>query len=403
MSEMKQSGRECKRRVLVVTGTRAEFGLLRPVMNAVLDREELELVVVAAGSHLVQPALTYREVKAEFEVADSVPMQVAGKVGRREDVEAVGRGISRFGRSFTMLEPDWVVVLGDRIEAFAAASAASIGGWALAHIHGGDRAEGVADEAMRHAITKLSQLHLPATAGSGERILRMGEDPDRVFVVGSPAVDGLGVVPEMSDADFGELGSPEVVVMMHPCGRSDEIEGAEMRKVLEAVKGKRVVVMAPNLDAGRRGILDAIGEVVGKEKTPSVRCADTSPGSPGEAGRFVVRDHLVRDEFVGLLKRVGREGGALVGNSSSGLIECSVIGCPSVDVGVRQSGRERCSGWTVHVDAEGVGSALVDITSRTERGEEHPYGDGAAGVAIARVLAEVDPSVDGFVRKRCVY
>jgi len=388
MSEMKQSGTERKRRVLVVTGTRAEFGLLRPVMNAVLDREELELIVVAAGSHLVQPAVTYREVKAEFEVADSVPMQTAGKVGRREDVEAVGKGISRFGRSFTMLEPDWVVVLGDRIEAFAAASAASIGGWALAHIHGGDRAEGVADEAMRHAITKLSQLHLPATAGSGERILKMGEPEDRVFVVGSSAVDGLGVVPEMSDADFGELGSPEVVVMMHPCGRSDEIEGAEMRKVLEAVKGKRVVVMAPNLDAGRRGIVDAIGEVEGNDGV-------------------VVREHLVRDAFVGLLKRVGREGGTLVGNSSSGLIECSVIGCPSVDVGVRQSGRERCSGWTVHVDLEdgsgGIVRAIEDITSRTDRGGEHPYGGGTAGVAIARVLAEVDPCVDGFVRKRCSY
>lgn len=121
----------------------------------------------------------------------------------------------------------------------------------------------------------------------------------------------------------------------------------------------------------------------------------------------MVLEHLVRDAFVGLLKRVGREGGALVGNSSSGLIECSVIGCPSVDVGVRQSGRERCSGWTVHCEADGVDGALEDITKRTEgrteRGDGHPYGDGKAGVAIARVLAEVDPCVDGFVRKRCVY
>ena len=384
MSELTQSDIGRKRRVLVVTGTRAEFGLLRPVMNAVLDREELELLVVAAGSHLVQPAVTYREVKAEFAVADSVPMQTAGKVGRREDVEAVGRGIARFGRSFTMLEPDWVVVLGDRIEAFAAASAASIGGWALAHIHGGDRAEGVADEAMRHAITKMANLHLAATSGSGERILKMGEPGDRVFVVGSSAVDGLGVIPEMGDEMFLELGEPEVVVLMHPCGRGDEVEGEEMRKVLAAVAGKRVLVMMPNLDAGRRGIMDAIGEVEGNDGV-------------------VVRDHLVRDDFVGLLKRVGREGGALVGNSSSGLIECSVIGCPSVDVGVRQSGRERCDGWTVHCQADGVGGALQEITSRTDRGDMHPYGDGMAGVAIARVLAEVDQGAEGFTRKRCAY
>ncbi len=265
MSETELQNRGRKRRVLVVTGTRAEFGLLKPVMNAVLDRDELELLVVAAGAHLVQPALTFKEVKAEFEVADSIPMQTAGRVGRQEDVEALGKGIGRFGRSFSLLEPDWVVVLGDRIEAFAAASAASIGGWALAHIHGGDRAEGVADEAMRHAITKLSNLHLPATEGSAERIRRMGEDPERVFVVGSPAIDGLGVIPALGDGAYAELGSPEVVVLMHPCGRGDDVEAVEMRKVLKGVEGKRVLVMHPNLDPGRRGIVQAIKDVEGRE------------------------------------------------------------------------------------------------------------------------------------------
>ncbi|MDF1870783.1 MAG: UDP-N-acetylglucosamine 2-epimerase [Phycisphaerales bacterium] len=385
MSETELQNRGRKRRVLVVTGTRAEFGLLRPVMKAVLDREELELLVVAAGAHLVQPALTFKEVKAEFEVADSIPMQTAGRVGRQEDVEALGKGIGRFGRSFSLLEPDWVVVLGDRIEAFAAASAASIGGWALAHIHGGDRAEGVADEAMRHAMTKLSNLHLPATEGSAERIRRMGEDPERVLVVGSPAIDGLGVIPALGDGAYAELGSPEVVVLMHPCGREDDVEAEEMRKVLKSVEGKRVLVMHPNLDPGRRGIVQAIKEVEGREGV-------------------VVREHLVRDVFVGLLKRVGVEGGALVGNSSSGLIECSAIGCPSVDVGDRQSGRERCAGLTVHVESgDGVGDALRELCSCVDKGTAHPYGDGTAGVAIARMLAEIDPTVEGFTRKRCVY
>lgn len=374
-----------KRRVLVVTGTRAEFGLLKPVMRAVQDREELELLVVAAGSHLVQPALTFREVKAEFEVADSIPMQTAGRIGRAEDVEATGKGIGRFGRSFSLLEPDWVVVLGDRIEAFAAASAASIGGWALAHIHGGDRAEGVADEAMRHAITKMANVHLAATEGSAERIRRMGEVAERVFVVGSPAIDGLKVVPALGDGAYAALGSPEVVVLMHPCGRGDDVERDEMRKVLKSVEGKRVLVMHPNLDPGRRGIIEAIGEAEGNEE-------------------LVVREHLERDVFIGLLKRVGLEGGALVGNSSSGLIECSALGCPSVDVGIRQSGRERCAGMTVHVESgDEVGKALRELCSCVDKGSAHPYGDGTAGVQIARVLAGVDPSVDGFVRKRCVY
>ncbi|MGJ8636916.1 MAG: UDP-N-acetylglucosamine 2-epimerase [Phycisphaerales bacterium] len=448
MSELKR-----KRRVLVVTGTRAEFGLLRPVMKAVLDRSgdadgeggDLELLVVAAGSHLVQPAVTFREVKAEFAVADSIPMQTAGRVGRAEDVEAVGKGIGRFGRSFELLDPDWVVVLGDRIEAFAAASAASIGGRALAHIHGGDRAEGVADEAMRHAITKMANVHFAATEGSAERIVRMGEDPERVFTVGSPAIDGLGVIPPLGDGAYADLGAPEVVVLMHPCGRGDEVEREEMRLVLKGVEDKRVLVLAPNLDPGRRGIFEAIrewegktrlaedgqavapGQFVGEEKkTPSVReDADTSPApqrrSPGEEsksphpgplpggeGGRMYREHLERDVFVGLLRRVGVEGGALVGNSSAGLIECSALGCPSVDVGGRQSGRERCQGMTVHVESgDGVEvriqEALRELCSCVDRGSAHPYGDGTAGVQIARLLAGIDPSVEGFVRKRCVY
>lgn len=388
MSELKR-----KRRVLVVTGTRAEFGLLRPVMRAVLDRGgvdggedgDLELLVVAAGSHLVLPAVSFREIKAEFEIADSIPMQVAGRVGRDEDVEAVGRGISRFGRSFALLDPDWVVVLGDRIEAFAAASAASIGGRALAHIHGGDRAEGVADEAMRHAITKMANVHFPATEGSAERIRRMGEDPERVFVVGSPAIDGLSVIPALGDGAFAELGSPEVVVLMHPCGRGDDVERDEMRLVLQGFEGKRALVLAPNLDPGRRGIMEAILEVEGREGV-------------------AVREHLERDVFVGLLRRVGLEGGALVGNSSAGLIECSALGCPSVDVGVRQSGRERCAGMTVHVESgDGVEKALRELCSCVDKGSAHPYGDGTAGVQIARILAGIDPTVEGFVRKRCMY
>ncbi len=114
-------------RVAVVTGTRAEFGLLKPIMRAIDSHPKLELLVIAAGSHLIQPAETFRDVKAAFDIADSVPMQVAGRTGRYEDAEAVGHGVGRFARSFQRLNLDLVVVLGDRIEPFAAASAAVTG------------------------------------------------------------------------------------------------------------------------------------------------------------------------------------------------------------------------------------------------------------------------------------
>ncbi len=380
---MNESGQH---KVMVVTGTRAEFGLLRPVMHAIHAHPALELYVVAAGSHMVQPAVTFREVKAEFAIADSIPMQTAGKVGRLHDVESLGKGIARFGRSYDMNNPDMVVVLGDRIEAFAAASAASVGGIPLAHIHGGDRAEGVADEAMRHAITKLAHVHFPASNMSAKRIVKMGEDPAYVYVVGSPAIDGLDAINPLGDGAFVELGSPEVVVLMHPIGREDEEEAGAMRTVLESVNDKRVLVLHPNLDPGRRGIMEAI------ESAP----IDVQ-----------VRAGLPRDQFVGLLKRVGALGGVLVGNSSAGLIEAAALGCPSVDIGDRQSGRERCEGWTIHTkeSVESIRDAMEKVMQPGIERTAHPYGDGASGVQIADLIAKVlgHTTSRALIRKRCAF
>jgi UDP-hydrolysing UDP-N-acetyl-D-glucosamine 2-epimerase len=372
------------RTIAVVTGTRAEFGLLTPVMRAIQDRSDCRLLVIAAGSHLVQPALTFREVKAKFEVADSIPMQTVGKIGRLHDVEALGKGIGRFGRSFDRLRPDWVVVLGDRIEALGAAVAASVGGFALAHMHGGDRAEGVADDAMRHAITKLAHLHLAATRSSADRIIRMGEDESRVHVVGSPAIDSLGAIEPMGDAAYGELGSPKHVVLIHPTGRADEREEHDASIILRSIGDSPAIALHPNLDPGRDGIMRAL------LSAPS---------------NIKVVDHLPRDRFVGLLKRIGSSGGALIGNSSAGLIEASACGCPSVDIGDRQRGRERAEQWTIHAPCEpdSIAQALAEITSRTDRSTDHPYGDGRAGVCSAELLATVDPHEPALLRKLNAY
>lgn len=374
------AGAPRSRRVCVVTGSRAEYGLLRPVMRAIQKQPGLDLFVVAAGSHLIQPALTFREVKADFEVADSVPMQVAGRRSRLDDAEAVGAGISRFTRSFRGLEPDWVVVLGDRIEAFAAASAASIAGIGVAHIHGGDRAEGVADESMRHAITKLAHLHLPATAQSAERIERMGERKDRIRLVGSPAIDELAEIDTLDDEGFAALGSPDVVFLMHPVGKHDEDEEATAAAALDAIGDTPALLLHPNQDPGRNGMLRAI-------KAHDERSVKT-----------VVREHLKRETFVGLLKRIAGSG-VLVGNSSAALIEAAALGVASVDIGPRQAGRERPAS-VVHVDrAEAAREALSQ--ARAIGSVDHPYGDGTAGAKIAEILAEADAT--GLLRKRNTY
>jgi len=369
--------------VAVVTGTRADFGLLRPVMRAIDAHERLVLSVIVSGTHLIGDSSSVDAVIDAFPVEARVAMQRDGVVGRAADVAALGRGVSGFGVEFERLKPDVVLVLGDRIEAFAAASAGSVGGRLVAHIHGGDRAEGVADEAMRHAISKMAHVHFPATRLSAERLQRMGEDARWIFTAGSPAIDDLDSFDPLDDAALAKLGvehdQPFGVVLHHPCGLEPEVERSTMRVILGAIEGSdaidRLVLLAPNRDPGRESVLEVIGD------------------------RSMI-DHLPRDQFVGLLKRAS----VLVGNSSAGLIEAAALGLPVVNVGPRQAGRER-EGHVVDVelpvDEEGVGRA-IDRAVCLDCSLDHPYGDGDAGVRIADCLAGLIVECPS-VRKRCVY
>jgi UDP-hydrolysing UDP-N-acetyl-D-glucosamine 2-epimerase len=379
-------------RTAVITGSRAEFGLLRPVMRAIQQRQELELLVIAAGSHLVSPALTYRDVKQAFTIADAIPMQDAGKHSRADDIQSTAKGIARFGRSFERLRPDWIVLLGDRIEPFAAASAASIGGYAIAHIHGGDRAEGIADEALRHAITKLAHLHLAATPQSAERIVRMGERPEHIHTVGSPAIDGLADIPTISENDYAQLGHPQAVFLMHPVGRPSEHEetaaGDALAALLRFRGGTRTLALHPNYDPGREGIRRAL-EAAAEHHPQHIK----------------LLPHLPRDKFVGLLNRLAQTGGLLVGNSSAALIEAAALRLPAVDIGPRQSGRER-AGNVISAQSESeshIRAALESAAAIDRAALTHPYGDGRAGERIAALLARTNPHDPRLLRKHNVY
>jgi UDP-hydrolysing UDP-N-acetyl-D-glucosamine 2-epimerase len=355
-------------RVLGVTGSRAEFGLLEPVFRAIQARAELELVVVAAGAHLLRPAHTIDDVVRAFPVAARVAMQIEGRAGRAADAAAFARGAEGFARTIDALRPEWVLVLGDRIEAFAAASAAALGGTRVAHLHGGDRAEGVADESMRHAISKLAHLHGAASKASAERLLRMGEDADRVHVVGSPAIDGLAEIAGrdgLDDASFADLGRPELVVVLHPTGRPDDEEREIASNLLSACVARgRVLVLDPNSDPGRDGIVRAIE-------------------SFGDRVRRIA--HLPRSRWIGLLRRAR----VLAGNSSAGLIEAAALGVRVLDVGSRQAGRERAANVVScpETDLASVTAALEQAWSMSAPDGRHPYGDGRASERIADLLA----------------
>jgi UDP-hydrolysing UDP-N-acetyl-D-glucosamine 2-epimerase len=370
-------------RIAIVTGTRAEWGLLAPIVARLDATFGCTAHVVAAGAHLLPPALTINDLPR---VDARVPMQQAGTTGRPADAAALGRGIEGFARLWTDLHPDWVVVLGDRIEAFAAAAAASVGGIAVAHIHGGDRAEGVADEAMRHAITKLAHLHLAATQQSADRIIRMGERPERVHVVGSPAAVGIEAVAPLDEATWKELEAPELVLLLHPTGRGEAEEHATAKALRDAARGRRTLWIHPNHDPDRQAILDVVEASAAK-------------------GWCISRVHLRHSVFRGLLKRLGESGGVLVGNSSAGLIEAALLKCPAVDVGDRQGGRERANN-AIHTpggSARDVASAIDAARALERRTFTHPYGDGRADEHVAKLLMSIDPHDPTLLRKRNTY
>jgi len=345
-----------RRKVCVVTGSRAEFGLLLPIIRAIDAHERLRLFTLVTGTHLTIG--TDRDIEAAgVHVTRRVPMQQATRVGRAADVQALGRGVHGLGEPIEQIDPTFVLVLGDRIEAFAAACAASIGGRRLVHLHGGDRAEGVADEAMRHAITKIASLHLPATKASARRIVRMGEDESRVHVVGSPAIDGLAGIEPAEDA-------PDAIVMQHPIGDSDAIEKRRMLGTLAATQKFHRLVMAPNRDPGCEGVDAAIRQ-----------------------RRIAAVTHLPREPFLSLL--AGAK--VIVGNSSAGLIEAAALRIPCVNVGPRQRGRER-PGHVVDCGygAGAVREAIARALSLDLRRLRHPYGAGDAGPRAAELLATLE-------------
>jgi UDP-hydrolysing UDP-N-acetyl-D-glucosamine 2-epimerase len=341
----------------VVTGSRAEFGLLKPVMRAIDEEPALTLRTIVTGTHL--SAGTKDDItRAGFPIDAEAPMQAPSETGRAADVAALGRGIATIGEALSRLTPDVVLVLGDRLEAFAGASAGSVAGVLVGHMHGGDRAVGIADEALRHAISKLAHLHFPATSASRRRLLGMGESVERIFQVGSPAIDGLGRIEPAADA-------PEVVVLQHPIGAEPAQERDWMVETLAATEGRNRLIGWPNPDPGREGIVQAIGQLGRNER---------------------VARHFPRERFLSLLKGAR----AIVGNSSAGLIEAAGLKVPAVNIGPRQGGRERPPS-VVDCDygRENVAQALQQALAMNTWSLSHPYGCGDAGRRLARHLANL--------------
>ena len=362
------------RTVAVFTGSRAEYGLLKPVLSAMESTEGLEIQLIAGGSHLIGTCPTIQEIRSERVVQAEIPMQVGNERTRKSDADAVARGIREMSEVLSSMDPEFLLLLGDRIEVLAAAISASLLGIRVAHIHGGDVAIGVCDDSIRHAVTKLSHIHFPATELSAARIRGMGERADSIFVAGSPAVDGLDQIPVIADHEWRRLGEPRFVILHHPIGDSERIEHDRMTEIISTIsKQGSTLLIDPNHDPGSDGIRKAIEQ----SGLPSL-------------------GHIARESFIGLMKRVD----VLIGNSSAGLIECAALGTPAVDVGDRQAGREHPR-TVVHVErltGRELEAGLDRALTLIGKGSDDRFGSGAAGVLISRTLSDIS-LVDCPIRK----
>jgi len=368
------------RRVLAATGGRNEYGLLRSAVRALNARADLRCELLLTGNHL-DPRFgsTVSEIEADGSAVAGVAEITMSEDSNRSMARCLGEGITAITDLLWEQKPDLVLLLGDRFEALAAALAAYYLRIPVGHVHGGDVTQGgVLDDSVRHAITKLSHIHFAATRASAERIIKLGEEPWRVHVVGAPGLDGIAQggyagrseVARQLDWDGIE---PLIVGTQHPNSGSPEAAGEEAVEVLEAVVslGCRAVFTYPNQDPGHQAIITRLEEY-------AARCP-----------RLGVRRSLGHRVYIGALACAA----AVVGNSSSGLIETTLFGVPTVNVGDRQRGRERAENvidapCDRHAIAEALHTCLSDTAFRTQaRGCSKPYGDGRAGERIADIIA----------------
>lgn len=366
------------RRIAVITGTRAEYGTLRPLLRALSGKPNVALHVIATGMHLLPKfGRTVNDIIADgFRPAGLVPMQ-RGDGQPLDQAFGLGRGVEGLARRIAELKSDTVVVLGDRIEAMAGALAAVTTGRLLVHIHGGDVAPGDFDDALRHAITKLAHVHFAATDASARRIIALGEDPRNVYACGAPGLDVVRETARLVKPRPPQQRAAQALVIYHAFGRSETVEERTATRILSTVRaaGLRRTVIFPNSDRGHAGVIRAI-------------CAHAEQ-FPGEV---ILHRSLPRDEFLATLLTAR----VLVGNSSCGLIEAPFAGTPVVNVGGRQAGRQpggrgihHCS-ETKPAIAAAIRAALAD---RLTPGTATVYGDGRAGPRMARTLLRIRPEL----------
>jgi len=393
-----------KRKVAIFTGNRAEYGLQSPLIKAISSHPDLDYFLLISGAHLEEEfGFTKEEIDRDgFKVYEEI------KISMPEDslhgtVYAIGAGIVAISKVLAKINPDFLLVYADRFEGFSAVIAASQMAIPTAHVEGGDVTEGGAlDDSVRHAMTKLSHLHFATNEDSVNRILKLGEESWRVFNIGLPAIDFIREGNFASHAEISEkyrldTKKPVVLFTQHSVSTEFQLASRQIEPSLQALRELslddiQIVVTYPNNDAGGKLIISKLREF-SKEDNRNIQVCKS-------LGRYY---------FHGMLNVCGRGGmGVCLGNSSSGIKEAPVFGCPSVNIGTRQNGRLRSSNVIdVTYDKEeiiaAIKTSLFDEKYRKTCSEcDNPYGIGNSGLELANTLATIEFSKD-LIKKKITY
>lgn len=370
------------RKICVVTGTRAEYGLLSRLMRMIKDSQETQLLLIVTNMHLSSKyGSTYKEIENDgFTINRKVP--IIDENSNNDSLSTVmemSRGLKGYAEAYQELKPDLLLILGDRYEMLAAATAALIMRIPIAHISGGAISEGAFDDAIRHSITKMSQLHFTEAEDYRRRVIQLGEQPDRVFNVGSLGVENIKKLPLMDkeeiEADIKfKIDKKTILVTYHPVTLGNHTVEQDITEFMNALCQRpdiRVIFTMPNSDTGSQAIVDAINGFVTKNQERSV--AYKSLG--------VLR-------YLSVMKEVG----AVVGNSSSGLVEVPSFGIPTLNIGDRQKGRlSAASVLNCDTDCESILAGLARVLSpefiEVASKSQNPYDKEGTAKSIFEVIS----------------
>jgi len=368
-------------KICVITGTRAEYGMLQPVMQAIRAERNLQLCLFVTGMHLSPEfGLTWREIAADgFEIDEKIDMLLSADTGSAV-AKAMGLATIQFASAYDRQRPDMVMLLGDRFELLAAAQAALVAKIPIAHISGGDTTEGAFDEAIRHSITKMSHLHFVTNNVSAARVRQLGEDPTRIILSGNPGLDRIRTLKLLDRDAFAaaigfKLRPRNLLITFHPVTLDSTASSLQFSELLNALTrfGPEVglIFTMPNADPEGRELINMVNAYVAR-----------APNS-------VVNTSLGHQRYLSALRHVD----AVVGNSSSGLIEAPSFGKPTVNIGDRQKGRlQAASVINVPAEADAIHRAIQQAFAMDCRTVVNPYGDGFATDRIIAALKSVgDP------------